>query len=144
MFFLSPKNSKKTKQNKTQRVHGCGSAEQERRAREEQQRREQEREQARLREMERQKELERQREQERQRERAEAERTASGGATSTEEESYYDILRIERSASQAEIKRAYYRMAVRYHPDKNPDDPRAEEMVWLLWVQFSDDSCPMY
>lgn len=77
---------------------------------------------------------EREREREKEKERAEKERqkrTASAGAGpgADEGESFYDVLGVERDASQAAIKRAYYRMAVRYHPDKNPDDPHAEEMV---------------
>ncbi|MEC8817671.1 MAG: DnaJ domain-containing protein, partial [Planctomycetota bacterium] len=39
---------------------------------------------------------------------------------------YYETLSIERTASQDEIKRSYRRLAMKYHPDRNPDDPEAE------------------
>ena len=44
-----------------------------------------------------------------------------------EKRCYYEVLTVTREASTGDIKKSYRRLAVMYHPDKNPDDKTAED-----------------
>ena len=57
-------------------------------------------------------------------------------------EDLYQILDVARDASQAEIKRAYRRLACQYHPDANPGDKDAEEKFKKINAAYSVLSDP--
>ncbi|XP_045919626.1 dnaJ (Hsp40) homolog, subfamily C, member 5 gamma b isoform X1 [Micropterus dolomieu] len=51
---------------------------------------------------------------------------------STAGESLYKVLGLEKGASPEEIKKAYRKLALRHHPDKNPDNPEAAEKFKVI------------
>ena len=56
-----------------------------------------------------------------------SQRRPPGASPTVTKRDYYEILGVDRDADAEQLKRAYRQLALRYHPDRNPDDAEAEE-----------------
>ena len=54
------------------------------------------------------------------------------GETIMTEMCYYEVLEVSKDCSGAELKKAYRKLAMRYHPDRNPDDKKAEDQFKVV------------
>src|ERR1043165_5792050 len=55
---------------------------------------------------------------------------------------YYEVLGVDRSATEEDIKKAYRKLAVQYHPDKNPGDKSAEDKFKVVGEAYEALSDP--
>ncbi|MEM9731474.1 MAG: DnaJ domain-containing protein, partial [Myxococcota bacterium] len=59
-----------------------------------------------------------------------------------EKADYYEVLEVSREVTVTELKKAYREKALQFHPDRNPDDPQAEEQFKLCAEAYAVLSDP--
>ncbi|KAF8127861.1 DnaJ-domain-containing protein [Boletus edulis] len=59
------------------------------------------------------------------------------------ETGYYELLGVPIDATTEDVKKAYRRLAIKHHPDKNPDDPHAEERFKQIAIAYQTLSDPV-
>ena len=57
------------------------------------------------------------------------------------EEDYYKLLGVSKDASEKEIKKAFRKLAIQYHPDKNPDPEARKRFEKIANGEHSHQSC---
>ena len=55
---------------------------------------------------------------------------------------YYEVLGVARDATEADLKKAYRRVAMKHHPDRNPDNKESEELFKEANEAFENDAVP--
>ena len=57
-----------------------------------------------------------------------------------EKRDYYEVLGVSKSATADEIKSAYRKLAMKYHPDRNPGDKEAPFELMMYFLDYADST----